>query len=311
MAFGKLNALLLLILVPAVICLSAGLYFSVRGGSPDIDAAETGRHVKVSGRTYFAVFSDNHIDIFNEKNKKLIEYEYGAGGSEAVVISSCISDLDADNSDEILLLTGDRDNEHARELLILEVQSGQTDDGSGSDEDRHGISLDLVYRKAMADLNPWKVQTCDVDGDSKTEISLGVYKTAVFHPVMAKRPFIYEWNGNAISPKWLGSRLARPFDDYIFADIDDDGIDELISIEHLKDGRKAVNSYSWKGFGFEGDGESDAFDDILSIAKIPAEDGPESIEAHIVKDGKQRRIILHCGDDKLEYCYTDTINESG
>ncbi len=168
-------------------------------------------------------------------------------------------------------------------------------------------AVGLLYKCDMADINPWKVQTCDVDGDGRTEISIGVYKTARFHPVMAKRPFIYEWHGNAISPKWLGSRLSRPFDDYIFADINADGVDEIISIEHLRDGRKAVNSYSWKGFGFEGIGESTAFDDIYSIGKITPDDGGEElIEVLVLMERQKRRVILRYGEERLEYSFADT-----
>jgi len=64
-------------------------------------------------------------------------------------------------------------------------------------------------------LNPWKVQAADVDGDGKVEIGIGVYKKARFHPVMAKRPFIYGWDGKTLYPKWLGSRLSRPFTDFV------------------------------------------------------------------------------------------------
>ena len=66
--------------------------------------------------------------------------------------------------------------------------------------------------------NPWKIQIGDVDGDGKDEIGIGVYKKAKFHPVMAKRPFIYGWDGKKLYPKWLGSRLSRPFKDFVLAD---------------------------------------------------------------------------------------------
>jgi hypothetical protein len=47
--------------------------------------------------------------------------------------------------------------------------------------------------------------------------------------------------------------------------MDNDGTDELISIELLQDGKKEITAYKWKGFGFEGVGNSAAFDDISEI----------------------------------------------
>jgi hypothetical protein len=127
-------------------------------------------------------------------------------------------------------------------------------------------------------MNPWKVQTCDVDGDGAKEISVGVYKKTQFHPVMAKRPFIYNYQDNRISPKWRGSRLARPFEDYIFADVDGDKKDELISIEVLQDGQNLVNTYKWKGFGFEGCGESPTYEKVEQLQKGGKEEGTDTIQ---------------------------------
>jgi hypothetical protein len=91
-----------------------------------------------------------------------------------------------------------------------------------------------------------------IDGDGVDEIALGVYTKAPLHQIDAKRPYIYSFNGNDLIPKWRGSRLSRPFTDFVFYDIDDDGWDEIIAIEILKDSRYILNSYKWKGFGFEG-----------------------------------------------------------
>jgi len=304
MALGKIKAVLSLVLIPVSVCLAAGLYISAVDRGSSTRTADAQR-LRAFGMTYFAVFGNERVGIFDEEYKRLLEY--GIGSSENVIVSSCISDLDNDGTDEILLLTGARSSEYANELSILKMQNvPRMDVGRGVNGAADSVSIALIYKRDMTELNPWKVQTCDTDGDGRTEISLGVYKTARFHPVMAKRPFIFEWNGNAILPKWLGSRLARPFDDYIFSDIDGDGSDELISAERLEDGRKIVNSYSWKGFGFEGTGESDAFDDIIGIWKTSVIDGKEQVEALIDENGRQKRIILHFSGNKLEYSFADT-----
>jgi len=101
-------------------------------------------------------------------------------------------------------------------------------------------------------MNPWKILMCDVEGDGKPEVAVGVWKTAQFHPVFDNRLFIYAWEKEMIYPKWLGSRLSSPFVDFDFRDVNHDGITELIALEYQKDGLKRVMTYEWTGFGFRG-----------------------------------------------------------
>jgi len=192
---------------------------------------------------------------------------YSTAGESRVILSSCISDLDNDGNDKILLITGQKGASFGDSLVILDFDGGFRE----------------IYQQSFQVLNPWKVQTADVDGDGRKEISLGVYKESQFHPVMAKRPFLYDWHDHDIVPKWQGSRLSRPFDDYIFADLDGNGRDELIAIERLESGEKVLQAYSWKGFGFEGVGESPPFKDIQSIC-IRWEDNFPNVQA-LVKKG--------------------------
>lgn len=202
--------------------------------------------------------------------------------SEEHVISSCSSDLDNDGTVEELSLEGKSGNGYAD---FLSVRAGGKE----------------ISRSQLKELKPWKVQTADVDGDGKQEISIGVFKTAKFDPVPAKRPFIYNWSKDGLSPKWLGSRLSRPFDDYVFSDVDSDGMDELISIEHLADGRKVINSYKWKGFGFEGLGESPSFRDVRQLQAEGATGGePPELTAEILEGDHWRHIALKYEDGELK-----------
>ena len=100
-------------------------------------------------------------------------------------------------------------------------------------------------------LNPWKLQVADVDGDKKQEIIVGVWKKSPKDPVMAKRVFVYNWCGKRMTPKWLGSRLARRFEDFHFRDINKDGWDELLALEVSPGKPKRIGIYRWKSFGFE------------------------------------------------------------
>ena len=100
-------------------------------------------------------------------------------------------------------------------------------------------------------LNPWKLQIADVDGDKKQEIIVGVWKKSPKDPVMAKRVFVYNWCGKRMTPKWLGSRLARRFEDFNFRDINNDGWAELLALEVSPGKPKRIGIYRWKSFGFE------------------------------------------------------------
>lgn len=197
------------------------------------------------------------------------------------VVSSCKSDLDKDGLEEELYLTKKEDSPYGKDLLIRTEEKE-------------------IGRYNLEALNPWKVQVADIDGDGIKEISIGVYKTAKFHPVMEKRPFIYNWDKEGLSPKWLGSRLSRPFDDYIFSDIDQDGMEELISIERLSNGRKVINSYKWKGFGFEGMGESRDFQEIAALQIKDSKEQHISITtADVMEDGAWKHAVFSYQNGKL------------
>lgn len=107
------------------------------------------------------------------------------------------------------------------------------------------------FQTDLSSIKPLKIQIGDIDGDGVKDIAVCVYKTTKFHPVLAKRPFFYRLNEGNLESVWLGSRLARPFDDYILFDVDEDDIDEIISIESTENGNKLIAIYDWKGFGFE------------------------------------------------------------
>lgn len=224
---------------------------------------------------YFCIIRNKMIEIYDFLGNRQYIYDY----LDKNIITGCVSDINIDGKPEILIILG-KGQIYGDELIIYSYSN----------------ILEEISRHSLLGLNPWKVLTCDVDGDGVREISIGVYKTSKFHPVMAKRPFIYSYNGKNLSPKWLGSRLSRPFDDYIFVDLDKDNMDEIVSIEVLKDNKKALNSYKWKGFGFEAIGESEEYIDIsdLSCCKV------DNIISARVKENntwKKKNFILKA--DKL------------
>jgi hypothetical protein len=178
------------------------------------------------------------------------------------IISGCVSVLNIKDEYNLLLLVSNNKSKYGDDLSVSTIV-----------EDDKGVYFKTILKKSLSKLNPWKIQTGDVDGDGKYEISIGMYKTTPLNPVMAKRPFIYQWIYNDIAPKWLGSRLSRPFQYYIFSDINNDGRDELISIEALRNNHKIISVYTWKGFGFELIGNSSEYQDVIELSKVDNEIG--------------------------------------
>jgi len=192
-----------------------------------------------------------HIKIFKDK---IILYNHQDEIVDEISVDEKIKefslgDVKGNGKDELIILTGDIKEEYGKNLIVFDIED----------------SIKEIGRKDFTNVNPWKLVIGDIDGDKIDEISVGVYKESPLHPVMAKRPFIYAFKDGGIQPKWRGSRLSKPFTDYCFYDIDEDGIDEIISIEILPDHKRIINTYKWKGFGFEGFLESKVYDDIKDL----------------------------------------------
>ena len=97
---------------------------------------------------------------------------------------------------------------------------------------------------------PWSIRLAELDGDSLPEVGVGVYKASRFDPVPRRRLFVFDWTAQgALTPKWLGSRLAYPFTSFMFQPTGQ-GRSRLITTETC--GRRVVRSvaYGWNGFGF-------------------------------------------------------------
>ncbi|TCU75484.1 hypothetical protein EV204_10332 [Tissierella praeacuta] len=182
----------------------------------------------------FLFFSSNQVKLPIEIKDKVVDYAIG--------------NINGDNIDYLVVLTGSRWRKFGKEVIIYSLKD-----------------MEEIYRRNFSEFKPWKIAIGDIDGDGKDEVSVGMYKKSPFHQVMAKRPFIYSFENGRLEPKWRGSRLSKPFTDYDFYDIDGDSIDEIISVEILESNRKIINTYKWKGFGFEGYLESKDYEDLKDL----------------------------------------------
>ncbi|WP_313757963.1 hypothetical protein [Tissierella sp.] len=208
-------------------------------------------------------FSFNQVKLPIEIKDKIIDYAIG--------------NINGDDIDYLVILTGSRWRKFGKEVIIFSLED-----------------MKEIYRRNFSEFKPWKIAIGDIDGDGKYEVSVGMYKKSPLHEVMAKRPFIYSFENGRLEPKWRGSRLSKPFTDYNFYDIDGDNIDEIISVEILENNRKIINTYKWKGFGFEGYLESKDYEDIKELI---IENGRAYIR---VKEGRDKYLgVVKLKDNNL------------
>lgn len=184
-----------------------------------------------------------------------------------VVVGNSRMERTEAESDFVSWFLADIDGDLKEELLVI-MDSGEEGERRLDTGERYGCTVriysdyELIKEEPvpegepeeafdLSEIKPLKVLAGDINGDGETELAVCVYKTTKFHPVLAKRPFFYKIREGELEPVWLGSRLARPFADYILSDVDHDAIDEIVSIEYLEDGGQVFAIYDWKGFGFE------------------------------------------------------------
>ena len=110
-----------------------------------------------------------------------------------------------------------------------------------------------------------RVAIGDGDGDGRFEVLVLVTGRTRFDARERLRPFVYGWDGTRLYPKWLGSRLSRPFDDAVLGNVDGDAAAELVAVEHTRDGRRELAAYDWSGFGFERAATSSPASDICGL----------------------------------------------
>lgn len=222
------------------------------------------------------------------------------------IVSYCIGDATNNGVPVLIAISGDGEIEtgerHGELLLVCDASAEADMDKLGSiPPEKIYLSIDL------SEIKPLKVQLGDINEDGINEISICVYKTAKFHPVMAKRPFFFNLVDGNLIPVWLGSRLSRPFDDYILYDINADAADEIISVEQLENGNRVIALYNWKGFGFEMFAQSEAFNGELNFDSVLTSEATDTRAFNVIlfNGGDYTKLNFEFFDNKLVYSIKD------
>lgn len=125
--------------------------------------------------------------------------------------------------------------------------------------ERYNDSLYVVqHTEAENLLSEWKLPypvyrfDCgDLTGDGIPEIAVGVIKPTRYFPLPDKRLFIFKlYKGKLIRPLWMGSRVARPLED--FRIVRDSIPARILTTEKAgPDGKRVQALYRQEGFGLK------------------------------------------------------------
>jgi poly-gamma-glutamate capsule biosynthesis protein CapA/YwtB (metallophosphatase superfamily) len=113
--------------------------------------------------------------------------------------------------------------------------------------DRAGIIpecciLDTRYRL-------WKILGADIDCDSIPEICIGARGSGTLADP-ANRLLVYSMRGSYPEQIYVSSGRIDPFIDFMFMDLDHDGLDDLLCFEPCSTDTYTLAVYQWLGFGF-------------------------------------------------------------
>jgi hypothetical protein len=95
---------------------------------------------------------------------------------------------------------------------------------------------------------PWKLTGGDIDGNGHPDFAVGIVKQTHLYPHPHKTIFFYEYRRGEIWPKWRGSSLAMPIEDFAYG-ISSKG-PRLLALQTDLERRYLLAIWRWHQFGF-------------------------------------------------------------
>lgn len=101
----------------------------------------------------------------------------------------------------------------------------------------------------------WKAVTARLERGARDQVVLGTWTTKRTRAGEPPRRSIWVvgFDGHRWVERWRGSALARPFEDFTVADLDHDGLTEIV-VRECGGPVEGFAAYAWQGFGLAGRG---------------------------------------------------------
>ena len=147
-----------------------------------------------------------------------------------------------------------------------------------------------VYENDFRELQPWKIDSADIDGDLEREILVAVRKTTPYDKELKNRMFIFNYQEDVLVKKWTGSQIGGTWRDFYTEDLVDASGEELILLEQTDEGLERIKVYYWFDFGFFLLGESGEY----SLVKELIVSGENSLKVTLM-EGSQVKLIMKDG----------------
>lgn len=112
--------------------------------------------------------------------------------------------------------------------------------------------------------HPWQLWWTRVDGEQR--FVAATYKATPMVKFPHNCMFVFAWQGKTAEPRWLGSRLSRPYVDATHADLRGDGQWRMAAVEVTRDGGRGLSVYHPIGFGYEGEWRTERIPGLQRIA---------------------------------------------
>lgn len=161
--------------------------------------------------------------------------------------------------------------DYTREGKVVYVLISQTGEREYGDlftvylQKEHG-EWERAYENDFKGINPWKIETADIDGCGEKEILIAVKKTTHFDAQEKNRLFIFNYIDGKLVKKWTGSQIAGNWKDFYVGDLLPIKGNELIFIELTEEERQRISVYYWFDFGFLALASSEDYYDIGKLS---------------------------------------------
>jgi len=156
-----------------------------------------------------------------------------------------------DDTSRALLLTGDPEHPAAG-------------DGAVWLADWNGLTGISRVPGVKDDAHPWQLWW--MRAQNQQCLACATDKTSPAVTAKLNGMYVFSWNGHEARPRWLGTRLSRPYLDATYADLHHDGQWRMAAVEVAEDGRRSLAVYRAVGFGFEGEWRSDPLPGLERVA---------------------------------------------